>query len=123
MLLKRNLTAEPLAPLDMDGTKDVSMKVMLGRTDGAPNFSIRQFRVGPGGFTPRHSHDYEHEVVVLGGSGTVEYDGGEHAIGEGDVLLVSPNKLHQFRADRGTELRFLCLVPVSFDCGKPTPGS
>ena len=42
---------------------------------------------------------------------------------EGDVLLIAPNKTHQFRADRGSEMRFLCLVPVSFDCGKATPGS
>ena len=123
MLVKRNLAAEPPAPLDMPGTKDVSMRIMVGRADGAPNFALRQFRVAAGGFTPRHSHDYEHEVVVMGGMGTVEYDGGEYPLAEGDVLLVAPNKVHQFRADRGSELRFLCLVPVSFDCGKPTPGS
>jgi quercetin dioxygenase-like cupin family protein len=123
MLVKRNLTDEPCAPLALEGTKDVAMRVMVGRADGAPNFSLRQFAVGAGGFTPRHAHDYEHEVVVLGGRGTLEYDGAEHPVESGDVLLVRPNVTHQFRADRGSELRFLCLVPVSFDCGKPTPGS
>lgn len=123
MLVKRNLHDDPPAPLDMPGTKDVSMRIMVGRADGAPNFALRQFRVAAGGFTPRHSHDYEHEVVVTGGSGTVEYDGSDHRLREGDVLLVSPNTMHQFRADQGSELRFLCLVPVSFDCGKPTPGA
>lgn len=123
MLVKRNLVDDPPQPLDMPGTRDVSMRVMIGRSDGAPNFALRQFRVAPGGFTPRHSHDYEHEVVIVGGSGTVEYAGDAHPIREGDVLLVAANELHQFRADRGSELRFLCLVPVSYDCGKPTPGA
>jgi len=99
------------------------MRIMVGRADGAPNFSLRQFLVASGGHTPRHSHDYEHEVVVVGGAGTAEYDNAEYPLREGDVLLIAPNKLHQFRADRGSELRFLCLVPVSFDCGKATPGS
>lgn len=123
MLVKRNLRADPPAPLDMPGTRDVSMRIMIGRADGAPNFALRSFQVAPGGFTPRHSHDYEHEVVVIGGRGTAECAGEHHEVVEGDVLLVPANALHQFRADRGEELNFLCLVPVSFDCGKPTPGS
>lgn len=123
MLVKRNIHDHPPEPLAMEGTKDVSMRIMVGRADGAPNFALRQFQVAPGGHTPKHSHNYEHEVVVLGGSGTAEYDGQAHEIREGDILLIQPNVTHQFRADRGGELRFLCLVPVSFDCGKTTPGS
>ncbi|MFO0828854.1 MAG: cupin domain-containing protein [Phycisphaerales bacterium] len=123
MLVKRNLDEVPCPPLAMDGTKNVSMQIMVGRADGAPNFALRQFRVGEGGYTPRHSHNYEHEVVVLGGEGTVEYDGANHPVRSGDVVFIEPNKLHQFRADRGSDLHFVCLVPVSFDCGKPTPGS
>ncbi len=123
MLVKRNLSDHPPQPLVMDGTKDVSMRIMVGRADGAPNFALRQFHVAPGGHTPRHSHNYEHEVVVVGGVGTVEYDGEHHPIRDGDILLIAPNVTHQFRADQGADLRFLCLVPVSFDCGKPTPGS
>ncbi len=123
MLLQRNLAETPCQPLEMEGVKGVSMRIMVGRADGAPNFSLRHFQVAAGGHTPRHAHDYEHEVVVLGGSGTAEYDGKDYPIREGDVLLISPNATHQFRADRGSEMRFLCLVPVSFDCGKATPGS
>jgi quercetin dioxygenase-like cupin family protein len=123
MLVKRNLNEHPPQPLVMEGTKDVAMRIMVGRADGAPTFALRQFQVSPGGHTPRHSHNYEHEVVVIGGMGTAEYDGVAHEVKDGDVLLIHANVTHQFRADRGYELRFLCLVPVSFDCGKPTPGS
>jgi hypothetical protein len=31
--------------------------------------------------------------------------------------------MHQFRNAGTGALRFLCLVPTTFDCGKPTPGS
>ncbi|MBL9119523.1 MAG: cupin domain-containing protein [Phycisphaerae bacterium] len=107
----------------MEGTQGVSMRILVGRSDGAPNFALRQFSVAAGGHTPHHSHNYEHEVVVIGGAGTVTYGEERFPLTEGDVLLVQPNVMHQFQADRGSDLKFLCLVPVSFDCGKTTPGS
>lgn len=123
MLVKRNLHDQPLPPLAMEGTQGVSMRILVGRSDGAPNFALRQFNVAAGGHTPHHSHNYEHEVVVTGGAGTVTYGEERFPLTEGDVLLVQPNVMHQFQADRGSDLTFLCLVPVSFDCGKTTPGS
>ncbi|MFG0243178.1 MAG: cupin domain-containing protein [Phycisphaerales bacterium JB054] len=118
----RNIDRTPLKPVQMDGAEGVTMAMMVGRDDGAPNFSLRQFRVEAGGHSPRHSHDYEHEVVVLEGSGTVLLEGAERPIGPGDVLMVPPNEEHQFKA-AADGLRFLCLVPVSRNCGDPTPGS
>ena len=118
----RNIDDTPLKPVEMAGVKGASMAIMVGREHGAPNFALRQFRVEPAGFTPRHSHDYEHEVFVVDGSGTVLLEGAERPVRRGDVLLVPANEEHQFKAgDSG--LRFLCLVPVSRNCGDPTPGS
>jgi oxalate decarboxylase/phosphoglucose isomerase-like protein (cupin superfamily) len=37
--------------------------------------------------------------------------------------MINPNCMHQFVNDGKEDLTFICLVPVSFDCGKPTPGS
>ena len=56
-------------PVEMDGVKDVTMQVMVGRADGAPNFASRHFVVQPGGHTRHHSHDYEHEVYIIEGEG------------------------------------------------------
>ncbi|MBL0922733.1 MAG: cupin domain-containing protein [Phycisphaerales bacterium] len=106
----------------MPGVQGVAMAVMVGREDGAPNFALRQFRVESGGHTPRHSHDYEHEVFIVDGAGTVLLEGRENPVRAGDVIYVPADHEHQFRAgDRG--LRFLCLVPMSRNCGDPTPGS
>ena len=99
----------------------------MGRSDGAPNFSMRHFTVEPGGHTPRHSHNYEHEVFILEGAGQVEEDGVHHDIKAGDVLYVPPNQIHQFVNGTDAPLKFLCLVPTAYDCGTdqpaPTPGS
>jgi len=113
-------------PVTTEGAKDVDVRMMVGRADKAPNFAMRCFTVQAGGHTPRHSHNYEHEVYVLEGRGRAECDGVFEEIGAGDVLFVEPNKMHQFVNAGEGPLRFLCLVPVSFDCGgtmEPTPGS
>lgn len=109
--------------VEMDGAERVSMRLLLGRADGAPTFAIRQFSVEAGGYSPHHRHNYEHGVYVIGGRGTVEFGGADHEIAAGDCVFIEPNAVHQFKADKGSELVFLCMVPTTFDCGKPTPGS
>jgi len=125
MLIRRPEATEP-TPVTMPDAEGVSMRMMVGRADGAPNFSMRHFTVEPGGHTPRHSHDYEHEVYVTSGRGEAESDGASHQIKAGDVLFVEPNSVHQFRNTGEEPLTFLCLVPSTFDCGgetAETPGS
>jgi len=122
-MLIRNIDSTPLTPVKMDGVQGATMAVMVGRADGAPNFSLRQFKVEPGGFTPFHSHDYEHEVFIVAGGGTIFLEGAERPIRSGDVIYVPADQQHQFKADPKAGLRFLCLVPAARNCGDPTPGS
>jgi quercetin dioxygenase-like cupin family protein len=122
----RNIADVQPRPVEMAGVKDVRMAMMVGREHGAPHFSLRQFVVQPGGHTPRHSHDYEHEVFVVEGGGTILLNGREQQIRAGDVIYVPADHEHQFKAQQSAGdvgLRFLCLVPVSRNCGDPTPGS
>ncbi len=88
---------------------------------------MRQFEVAPGGYTPRHSHPYEHEVFVLEGEGVVLEGEVEHRLAAGDFVLVTPNEVHQFRNTGTAPLKFLCLVPnasagqkvtVAPECGR-----
>ena len=122
-MLIRRTDPTNTTPVEMDGVKDVSMQVMVGREDHSPNFAMRHFVVQPGGHTPHHSHDYEHEVYILEGEGLAECDGETATVSAGDVLYVPANAVHQFRNESGEAFRFLCLVPMEFDCGKPVPGS
>lgn len=121
-MLIRNINKVESKPVDMAGVQGVKMAVMVGRDDGAPNFALRQFTVAPGGHSPRHSHDYEHEVFIVEGGGTVLLEGADRQLAAGDVVYVPAEQEHQFRAGPNG-LRFLCLVPVTRNCGDATPGS
>jgi quercetin dioxygenase-like cupin family protein len=99
-------------PVEMEGSQGCSVRWLLGEQDGTPTFAMRQFEVAPGGFTPRHSHPYEHEVFVLEGEGEVL--GAEpHRLRAGDVVFVKPDEVHQFRNTGSGRLMFLCLIPNS----------
>lgn len=122
-MLVRTLDAAQTKPVTMDGAQGVRMEILVGRADGAPNFAMRHFVVDPGGHTPHHQHDYEHQVVILEGEAEVTHGDEKRRLGAGSALMVDANCMHQFRNVGAGALRFICLVPVSFDCGKPTPGS
>jgi quercetin dioxygenase-like cupin family protein len=76
---------------------------------------MRQFEVAPGGHTPRHHHPYEHEIYVLEGEGEVLENDTPHPLHAGDVVLVKPDDVHQFRNVGDRPLKFLCLIPNSAD--------
>ena len=98
-------------PVDMEGASGCRVRWLIGQGDGAPNFAMRHFEVEPGGYTPRHSHPYEHEVYVLEGNGVV-YEGDlERPLSAGDVVYVAPDEVHQFRNTGPTAMKFLCMVP------------
>jgi len=115
--------------MDMPGAMGVTMRLMVGRDDGAPNFAMRLFEVQPGGHTPHHSHNYEHEIMIVEGDADVACgpEGQEtKSATAGDVLYIPANQLHQFRNQGAGVLKFMCLVPTEFDCGgtnESTPGS
>ena len=98
-------------PVEMDGARDATIRLLIHEAEGAPNFYMRQFDIAPGGHTPRHTHDWEHETYVLAGSGTVVTPDGERPIAAGDCLLVAPDDDHQFRNTGDEVLKILCLVP------------
>ena len=122
-MLRTRIDSDDTAPVDLDGVKDVSMRVLLGGAHGMPHFSMRHFVVSPGGHTPRHEHDYEHEVVVLSGRGEAEQAGETIEIAAGDVLYVAADSIHQFRNTGDESLQFLCLVPRERNGGGEVPGS
>ena len=111
MILK-NINSVEKQTVTMAGAQNVRMQLLCGPGDGCPNFAMRKFIVEPGGCTPRHQHDYEHEVLILSGEGVVFGNGAETGIKAGDVMYVPANELHQFRNTGGGALEFLCLVPA-----------
>lgn len=99
------------------GAKGARMRTLIGAEDGAALFHMRQFEVEPGGCTPHHRHPYEHEILVLKGSGMARHADGDRPFKAGDVIFVPPNETHQF-CNTGSELcEFICLIPAPENCG------
>ena len=111
-MIHKNVQSIPTNPVAMPGAEKVQMQLLCGPDDGCPNFAMRRFIVAPGGCTPRHQHDYEHEVLILAGEGVVFGNGVEQPLQAGDVLFVPANELHQFRNPAAEPLEFICLVPA-----------
>ena len=110
-MYRTNLNETPDAAVTEEGAQGVKIKWLINEDDGAPTFLMRHFTVDAGGFTPFHSHDWEHEVYVLEGNGKVRYEGREEKIAPGDAILIPPNRRHQFQASSDRPLKFLCMVP------------
>lgn len=105
--------AVPAVEVTMPGAQACRVRWLVDEQDGAPNFAMRQFEVAPGGFTPKHSHPYEHEVFVLEGEGEIVDGDVSRPLRSGTVVYVAPDDVHQFRNTGSAPLRFLCFVPHS----------
>jgi quercetin dioxygenase-like cupin family protein len=99
---------------DVEGHEDVPgvvRRVVVGPEHGAPRFAMRVFELQPGASTPYHSHDWEHEVFVLSGSGVAKRDEGDTPISEGTAVFVPPNETHCFTNNSDGLLRIICCIP------------
>ena len=97
--------------VEMDGVEGVTIRWLISKDDGAPNFAMRLFEVAPGGHSPLHTHDWEHEVYIVDGKGELAFEGERKPFEKGWFILVPPGREHQFVNTGSEALRFLCLVP------------
>jgi quercetin dioxygenase-like cupin family protein len=79
---------------------------------GAPNFTVVEVEVKPGGSTLNHSHSYEHAMFVLEGTGEVIESTGTSPLTPLEVLYIAPNEQHQIKNTGGKMFRFLSIEPV-----------
>jgi quercetin dioxygenase-like cupin family protein len=100
-----------LSSVEQEGAVGVSIAWLLDVNRGAPNFAMRLFRIEPGGCTPRHTHSWEHEVYVIGGSGRLWAGDQWTPLGEGSYVLVLPDEEHQFACAEGEQMQLLCMIP------------
>lgn len=109
------INAEEVIPVVMnnDRVKNVSGRVLIGKADGADNFCMRMFEVGRQGHTPRHSHEWEHEIFVHGGRGKVFIEDQWHEMAKGTAVFIPANVEHQIQNTGDSPLTFICLVPPS----------
>ena len=105
-------TAPQAVHFDSGAAKGVTGRVVIGQADGAANFCMRRFDLAAGGFTPRHSHAWEHEIFFHAGQGEVFKEGRWEPVGPGDAVFVPGGEEHQIRNAGAAPLTFVCLVPA-----------
>ncbi|HOW57218.1 MAG TPA: cupin domain-containing protein [Smithellaceae bacterium] len=97
--------------VDNDVARGVAGRVLVGKSDGADNFCMRIFEIAPGGYTPRHTHNWEHEMFIHAGAGEIYGQGRWHSVATGSVIFMPANEEHQIK-NTGTDLlKVVCIVP------------
>jgi len=102
-----------IKPVEMEGAKNVGIRWLISKEDGAENFAMRMFELAPGGHTPLHTHPQEHEVFVLEGEGALIFEGKQHPLGAEDVVFVPSNREHRFMNTGESIMRMLCIIPTT----------
>jgi len=93
------------------GASKVKIQWLITKEMGAKNFAMRIFTMEPGGYSPLHTHPWEHEVFVLEGEGVV-FDGAKATpFKADDVVFIPGEERHQFKNTGSKQLKFLCLIP------------
>jgi len=110
-MLKKSLSEVPLEDVNIEGAEKIKVQWLFSPKDNVPNFSFRIFHLEPGGCSPRHTHDWEHEVLILEGEGEVFANGEYKSFKKGDVFFIPGGEEHQFISK--TSGKFICLIPNS----------
>src|SRR5271157_3876636 len=107
----KNYSTMQATHFDNEAARGVDARVLIGKNDGANNFCMRIFEISVGGNTPKHSHDWEHEMFIHSGEGEIYGNGQWNPVKSGNAIFVPGHEEHQIR-NRGEELlTVVCLVP------------
>ena len=106
----KSVKLEPYISPDAERT---GIRWLISEADGAENYAMRMIQIEPGGHSPSHTHESEHEVFVWRGEGEVRLNDKHHRLCPGTVVFVPPGVDHQFlnTSDR-EQLEFICVVPI-----------
>lgn len=89
--------------------QDVTKQILFDNEADLP-VQFRYFQVEKDGFSSFEHHAHMHVVLIFKGKGHALLGNQVQAVQAGDFITIPPWQWHQFRADRGDILGFLCLV-------------
>lgn len=98
----------PYKDADQAPFRDISRQLLFGDADLAAE--LRYFEIAAGGYSTLERHRHRHAVLILRGHGRCLVGSRIHDLAEHDLVSIGADTWHQFRADRGEALGFLCLV-------------
>ncbi len=116
-MIIRNLDAVTKTTPVMEGARGVTKQLPIGAEDATPGFSIRVFTIGIGGYTPYHSHPFEHLNYIIEGQGVVVDEAGNEApVRKGDFALILPDEKHRYKnTSPAADLVLICAVPKAYE--------
>lgn len=95
-----------------EGSHNMRMRQLIGHEDGARKTALHELIVGKGGYSAKHAHEWDHQLVVTSGRGLAIVDRKKIDLRPGVVLLVQGDEEHQF-FQRGTRpLVFVAVTPI-----------
>ena len=83
--------------------------------DPALRCQLRYFEMAAGGHTTLERHEHAHAVVVQRGEGACLVGDTVYRVAPFDLVHIPAMTWHQFKADRGAPLGFLCMVNCERD--------
>jgi quercetin dioxygenase-like cupin family protein len=83
--------------------------------DPALHGELRYFEMAPGGYSTLERHRHMHAVLILRGAGECLVGDQVFKIAANDLVTIEAMTWHQFRANAGTKLGFLCMVNADRD--------
>jgi quercetin dioxygenase-like cupin family protein len=87
----------------------------LHEGDGNLPVEMRYFEMDIDGYSTLERHDHQHLVMILRGQGQALVGDHVQDVKERDIVHVPPHTWHQFRANRGEPMGFLCVVAQERD--------
>ncbi len=111
MIVKAYSDIEPIK-INNDQASNLAARVVLGKADGAENFCMRVFEMSEGGHTPKHDHDWEHEMFIFSGQGAVFGNGEWTDVKAGNVVFIPANETHQLKNSGKDPLVVVCMIPA-----------
>ena len=97
-----------------DQVKGAAGRIVVGQADGATNFCMRIFELSVGGYTPRHSHEWEHEIFIHRGEGVVFNRGEWVPVASGTAVFIPPYEEHQIKNSGEGPFVFVCVIPSGY---------
>ena len=83
--------------------------------DPALKGELRYFEMAPGGYSTLERHRHMHAVLILRGAGECLVGDKVYQVATNDLVTIAPMTWHQFRANAGEALGFLCMVNAERD--------
>jgi quercetin dioxygenase-like cupin family protein len=110
-MIRRHYTeVEEQVPTE-EGVRGTTIRWLITDKMGAKHFAMRVFTIQPGGHTPHHTHDWEHELFCLEGEAVLRSGDHKEPFRPGEFAFIQANELHQIRNESKAVARVMCLIP------------